>query len=292
MQYDGEDTNITIPSVINGKNVTKVYAYFYQYSYPTIKSITLPNTIREITTYAFRESNNLERINIPDSVETIGDAPFAASTVKASNITVGSKYSIKNDALLGNNGKTYIQALYSNSNTEYTIPAGVTKINPQAFYMSSVKRVVLPSSLTTINTRAFENSSVQSITVPSTVKTIETKAFSGAKSINTIIIENGVTTIGDQAFAKCGNLTILRIPSSVTSIGTDLFNGITDTSKITIYGVKGSSAETYANANNITFVAGTKYALNKSMETRDTNRFNYNGKVQKPKTEIFFNGNF
>ena len=290
MQYEGNDENVIVPSTINGKNVTRIFAYFCQYSYPTIKSITLPNTIREITTYAFKNSNALESINIPDSVETIGDAPFALSNIKASNVTVGNKYSIKNDALLGNSGKTYIQAFYNDSITEYTIPAGITKINPQAFYVSSVKRVTLPSSLTTINSRAFENSFVQSITIPSTVKTIESKAFSGAALLNTVIIQNGATTIGDNAFEKCANLKILRIPSSVTSIGTNIFNGVNDTSNITIYGVKGSAAETYAKNNNINFIEGTKYELNKTMEVRDTDTFTYNGKSQKPKTEIYFNG--
>ena len=60
-----------------------------------------------------------------------------------------------------------------------------------------------------------------------------------------------VTSIGFYAFSWCG-LTSITIPSSVTSIGVGAFSGC---DKLVIYGESGSEAETYANGNEITFVA-------------------------------------
>lgn len=42
----------------------------------TLKSVTLPNTIREIGSYVFNGCNNLEKINIPNSVQFIGIGVF------------------------------------------------------------------------------------------------------------------------------------------------------------------------------------------------------------------------
>ena len=61
----------------------------------------------------------------------------------------------------------------------------------------------------------------------------------------------GATEIEHRAFQGCDVLARVVIPASVTKIGTSIFS---DSPLGTIYGVYGSYAETYANANSIPFV--------------------------------------
>ena len=67
------------------------------------------------------------------------------------------------------------------------------------------------------------------------------------------ILANSVIDISDYAFRKCENLVSVFIPNSVTSIANTAFEGCT--SLTTIYGVAGSYAETFANANGYNFIA-------------------------------------
>ena len=71
-----------------------------------------------------------------------------------------------------------------------------------------------------------------------------------------------VTSIGSYAFRDCTGLTSITIPDSVIEIGNYAFGYIYDywngknilIDNFTIYGSKGSAAETYANENGIKFI--------------------------------------
>ena len=68
--------------------------------------------------------------------------------------------------------------------------------------------------------------------------------------ITEVSIGDGITHIGDKSFYNCILVKKVSIPESVTSIGTDVFKNCDE---MTIYGVVGSYAETYANENGIPF---------------------------------------
>lgn len=102
------------------------------------------------------------------------------------------------------------------------------------------------------------------VTVPSTVKVIREYAMSFC-DINEIVIENGVETIEEFAFCGSDDLEKATIPESVTSMdGCSLGFECDDETYIeermdrddfVMYGKKGSTAEQYANENNLRFIA-------------------------------------
>jgi hypothetical protein len=57
--------------------------------------------------------------------------------------------------------------------------------------------------------------------------------------------------IGQRAFAKCPNLAYILIPPQVTDISPYAFEGL---SNLTILGVDGSAADSYAREHGITFM--------------------------------------
>ena len=71
-------SNIVVPSTHNGRNVTKVINYGFSADYidqyePTVKSITLPETITEIGRCGISYLEELESIKLPKSLKKIAD---------------------------------------------------------------------------------------------------------------------------------------------------------------------------------------------------------------------------
>ena len=140
-----------------------------------------------------------------------------------------------------------------------TIPSSVTEIEDGAFHSTFyLERVNLNEGLESIGNRSFENSnSIKELKFPSTLKSIGEKSFYETSSLVKLELNDGLETIGENAFRGCRSLKSVTIPASVTSIGEKAFGYFYDTQKIdgfTIYGYRGTAAETYANENGFTFI--------------------------------------
>lgn len=83
-----------------------------------------------------------------------------------------------------------------------------------------------------------------------TIKVIGSDAFSGL-SVESVTLSQNITTIWNDAFSNCASLTKVVIPAGVTSISNYAFNNCP---QLTIYGYAGTTAQTYAQENNIPFV--------------------------------------
>ena len=135
--------------------------------------------------------------------------------------------------------------------TSIMIPNSVTSIGNSAFSTcAGLTSITIPDSVTSIGDRAFTGcSGLTSITIPNSVTSVGgNSVFSGCTNLSSVIIENGVTSIGYGAFVDCSSLSSIIIPSSVTNIGVSAFSECKD---LTIYCVKGSYAEKYANDNKL-----------------------------------------
>ena len=140
-----------------------------------------------------------------------------------------------------------------------TIPSSVTEIEDGAFHSTFyLERVNLNEGLESIGNRSFENSnSIKELKFPSTLKSIGEKSFYETSSLVKLELNDGLETIGENAFRGCRSLKSVTIPASVTSIGEKAFGYFYDPQKIdgfTIYGYRGTAAETYANENGFTFI--------------------------------------
>ena len=110
-----------------------------------------------------------------------------------------------------------------------------------------------------------DTSASGALEIPATIEgypvtSIGAWAFYRCSALTSITIQDGVASIGNYAFYYCSSLTSITIPSNVVSIGKGTFSGCTD---VIIYGETGSYAETYANVNNLPFVAVSTATPNK-----------------------------
>ena len=137
------------------------------------------------------------------------------------------------------------------------IPSSVKKIGDSAFDLSTVSEIKFNEGLETIGNLAFNTwGSFEKITLPSTVKSIGEECFNSYKPY-LIELNDGLERVGKQAFICNFANQSVKIPASVTEIGEKAF-GYSDSGKkaenFTIYGYRGTAAETYANENGFTFV--------------------------------------
>lgn len=125
-----------------------------------------------------------------------------------------------------------------NKLTEIELPNTLKTIGLDSFSGISASKIEIPESVETICEYCFNNcESLQSITIPENVKEIA-GAFYGCTSLKTIVIKGANTTIGNNCFGRVYNKETSK---------TETLDGVT------IYGVPGSPAETYANQYGITF---------------------------------------
>ena len=138
------------------------------------------------------------------------------------------------------------------------LPSGLTKIGGNAFYLcDGLTDVNIPNGVAEIGKEAFYNCSLKSLTLPSGLKTIGDGAFYQCWAIPFVNLPQGVVSVGAEAFANCQHISEVTVPNSVTDIGKNAFGG--DFSLKAMFGVRGSSAENYAKANGIPFVAYSEY---------------------------------
>ncbi len=90
-----------------------------------------------------------------------------------------------------------------------------------------------------------------SVMLPKGLTAIEQEAFINA-AFSSVAIPDGTLSIGARAFAYCRKLVRIDIPATVRFISDSAFTGSTN---VTIYGISGSYAESYADLYNLPFIS-------------------------------------
>ena len=199
----------------------------------TSTELTLPTGITRINKYAFCQDENIASIIIPASVTSIGSGAFyncyklvEVYNLSSLNITKGSTrygyvgcYALdvytsldtpsklstdENGYIIYTDGEDKILVGYTGTDTELTLPGGITEIYEYAFY---------------------GNDNITSVTIPASVTSIGSYAFEYCSKLNSITIPASVTSIGNYAFYGCDklvevyNLSSLNITAGSTSYG-------------------------------------------------------------------------
>lgn len=207
--YKGYDTEIVIPSEIDGNPVVAIGNRKTAISFikderllKDITSVIIPDGVIEIYASAFDGCTSITSITIPDGVTEIRSWAFKDCT-----------------------GLTSVE-----------IPNSVTKISKEAFYgCTGLKNIIIPNNVKEIGSSAFfECTGLTSITIPCNATEICSYTFSGCTGLTSIIIPDNVTKIDSSAFKDCTGLTSITIPDSVTEIGTSAFADCTGLTSVII----------------------------------------------------------
>ena len=204
---------------------------------PSLTSITLPDTVTQISNNAFYNCFELTDLNIPSGVTTIDSYAFDGCAKLATDLSF-----IDGTGVTRLNNFVFAEMFYNDNGTykgltTANIPEGITTIYDNAFYRSlCITSISIPSTVTSISSYALKTSydydNLVSMTVDANNATYDSRNNCNAvihTSTNTLVagckttvIPNTVTSIGSAAFRDVA-LTSITIPDSVTSIGSNAF---------------------------------------------------------------------
>ena len=233
------ETEYVVPmTVVNdGKtySVTRIGESAFS-GFTNVEKITLPSTIKNFRSYAFKDCCKLKSLNIPAQLTTIGAQAFMNDSLLEVPAIPTSVKTINKEAF------------YNCGIKELTVPAGVnalgisfcqnakklekvTFLNPfniipnQSFMgCSSLEVVILPKNLTQFGPHAFKGcSSLKSIDLPNTLVTIQDCAFQGC-GLEKIVVPNSVKVMGASVFKNCRSLKEAKLSFKLTKIDTYTFD--------------------------------------------------------------------
>lgn len=160
--FDGTVTEVEIPEKINKLPVTTIGAKAF-YNATNLEKITVPEGIETIDQYAFYNCSSLTEVNLPNTLKTI-------------------------------NGYAFHDCI-------------------------SLEEISLPDSLTSIGEQAFRNcAEMKKIVFPKGLSEISPYICHGCLSLEEVVIENGASSISFCSFGNCISLSKVYIPLSIKSI--------------------------------------------------------------------------
>ncbi|MBS5082660.1 MAG: leucine-rich repeat protein [Clostridiales bacterium] len=250
-----------------------------------LSEVKLPNDITEIGNKIFYKCNGLKAIDLPSKITRIGESAFEESglkeivipaSVKRLNTSAFKKSALEtvkmSDGLTIIDREAFRECV---SLSIITFGKNIQSIGNYAFYgCDALPAVTLPNSVTSLGENAFEECDILAdVQLGTGLTEIPSYAFHQCQKLKSIILPYRIKEIKDHAFTNCTAMTSITIPRAVTAIASNVFSY---PGKMTIYGVSGTYAQTYANNNNITFenkvVPATAVSLSEEQITLNKDR--------------------
>ena len=175
-----KDCSAQIKNVIIGEGITRIgnNSFFTDdvnpHKFTNLQSINLPQSLTSIGQCAFSGCTGITKVSFPEKLTSIGDSAFSGCT----------------------------------GITEVTLPENLTSMGTWAFEgCRSIQTVIFPKKLTSISRGAFQNcTGIKTVTFPEELTSIDKRAFYNCTSIETVALPNSLTSIGEEAFGGCGSL--------------------------------------------------------------------------------------
>lgn len=253
--YTGDAQELVIPDSIDGKAVTRIgnFAFDYSFSFrPSPTSVIIPDSVTSIGDGAFIDCDKLTSVTIPRNVSSIGERVFRTfygSALESIDVDPDNNYYCSVDGVVYNKDMTKLVA-FPYGKTSVTFPDTLTSIDENTFY---------------------EDEQLESVIIPNGVKSIGESAFEGCKKLKSITIPESVESIGKAAFYDCTAMTSATLPKSNINFGkhaigyswhigegdprygTFVEDGPRVMENFKIYCYEGTSGEQYAKANKIAY---------------------------------------
>lgn len=197
------DINYIVP-----ESVTEISDYAFAYA-EYLKELDMGPNTEKIGIYSFQGTQIFELIFSP-KLKSIGEYAFnnaeLTSVVLPDTVESIGRYAfysatiterIKLPAGLKEIGAHAFRFCYID---EIEIPEGVTSIGEYAFYHSSLKKVIFPESLIKIGQYAFASTQLEEVTLPQNLESVDDFAFDHCSALQTVTTESADVAFGQNCF--------------------------------------------------------------------------------------------
>lgn len=257
IEYKGDESVVGVPDgieIINGAFVDN----------DKIEKIILPDSVKEIYAYSFKNLKNLKEVVFGQSIDLIEGGAFSkcpgieevvipkgmngiyygafggCENLKKITVEEGSEnYVVDNEALFSKDMKTLLlYPVKCDKNKKFEIPESVSVIYDDAFADNEfIEGLVVKCDVVD---GCDEGGSCQNMKSLKSVvfETAQTNkqpiSFAGCKKLESVVLADGTKYIGFGQFKDCKSLSKINFPSSLEGIGEDAFEGCSEsiTSKI------------------------------------------------------------
>ena len=245
------------------KNVTSIGSSAF-YNCVKLEEIELPGGLVTLGGGAFQNCKSLLKITIPDTLNSWGTSIFSGCS-SLTQVDIPDKYISIPSYMF--NGCTSLSNI--------KLPDQLQTIESCAFQDSGLTEITIPDNVKSIGSYSFQKcTSLIEANISDSVTSMGSYVFDGCSSLTDVSLGSGITSIPDYAFSNCESLEAIKIPYNVTTIGNYVFfndtafkeitiprkteninsNSFSYPNKLTIYGISGTYAETFASDNSINFV--------------------------------------
>ena len=187
-------------------------------------NVSIPNGIKSIGEFAFKDSISLSSVTIPYGVTSIGESAFAGCTsltcvtIPDSVISIGEKAFYRCNNLPKVTVPEKVLSIYNRFRGFPNIDGFVIINGKLIEYIDLGGKMTVPKDVPRKGTVFTSRGEETSVIIPDGVKIVDDYAFKGCENLTSVVIPDSVTSIGYEAFRQCKSLRNLTIPQSVTEI--------------------------------------------------------------------------
>lgn len=245
----GTDSRV-IKQIVISSGITEIPLYAFLLC-DQVESVEIPNTVETIGDSAFEACRSLKSVEIPSSVKSIGTGAFSFCS-SLESITVDTENTVYespqgSNALIEKSTKTLVAGC---KNT--VIPEDTKKLKAFSFAgCTGLTSIVIPKKISSVGFNVFDScTNLNSITVDEANSNYESKGCNAIiyksnqaliEGCNTTVIPEGIKSIRRSAFSGREGLQSITIPSSVMTINNDgdndaagVFDGCSNLEEITV----------------------------------------------------------
>lgn len=202
---ENNDKAISIPD-----GVKKINSFAFK-DFSSLISVSIPDSVTEIGEYAFQNCTSLPSITIPSSVEKIAPGAFKGC-VSLRSVAFGKDNNV--DCSCKTQSSQEIDGPQAGEQSQPSKDEGCKFLSSQEIdsllaniYNGTDHADCVVQSLCEISDSLFEGcTSLESINIPENISEICSHAFSGCSSLKTVTIPYNVSKIGSDAFSGCTSL--------------------------------------------------------------------------------------